>query len=153
VLFLFGDVIVQRDGPAILTWDAPGMSAEGLALRFSERVNLTISIVGDGAIEVRVPAQLVRTPGWREAERAKATIEKTKDGKSAWRQRIVLEPLAPVDSVLQAEPVKFRIGDGDWQSASTAPVAVHILTKSADDVPRDITGPEKMPSIDPDRLD
>ena len=153
-LMMVGDVLVQRDGPAILTWDAPATSSEGLVLRFHERVGLTVSVIGVGNVEVRLPEQMLKTPGWREAERSPAMVERTKDGKTVWRRRITLEPLAPVDSVLQAEPVKFRIGEGDWQSASTAPVPVHILAHSTDDVPRDITGPEAVrPAVDPDRLD
>jgi hypothetical protein len=152
-LMLVGDVVVQRDGPAIVTWEAPSTSAEGLVIRFHERVGLTISVVGEGTIEVRLPEKMVKTPAWREAERSPSSVERTKDGKTVWRRRILLEPLAPVDSVLQAEPVKFRIGEGDWQTASTAPVAVHIIAHSTDDVPRDITGPEAVRPVDPDRLD
>ena len=152
-LMMFGDVVVQRDGPAILTWESPSTSAEGLVLRFHERVTLTVSVVGDGAVEVRLPEKIVKTPGWHEAERSPVSLERTKDGKTVWRRKIVLEPLAPVDSVLQAEPVKYRIGEGDWQSASTAPVPVHIIARSTDDVPRDITGPEAVRTVDPDRLD
>jgi hypothetical protein len=152
-LMMFGDVVLQRDGPVTLRWDAPSTSAEGLVLRFHERVTLTISIVGDGAVEARLPDKMLKTPGWREAERSPVSLERTKDGKTVWRRRLLLEPLAPADSVLQAEPVKFRIGEGDWQTASTAPVPVHIIARSTDDVPRDITGPEAVPAVDPDRLD
>jgi hypothetical protein len=152
-MMLVGDVLIQRDGPALLTWDAPSASADGLVLRFHERVGLTVSVVGEGAVEVRLPEKMVKTPGWREAERSPVSLERTKDGKTVWRRRIVLEPLAPIDSVLQAEPVKFRIGDEDWQSRSTAPIAVHIIARSTDDKPRDITGPEAVPVADPDRLD
>ena len=151
-LMLFGDVLIQRDGPAMLMWEAPSAPPEGLVLRFHERVALTISVVGDGTVEVRLPEKIVKTPGWREAERSPVSME-LKDGKTVWRRRIILEPLAPVDSVLQAEPVKFKIGEEDWRTASTAPVAVHIIARSTDDVPRDITGPEAVPPADPDRLD
>jgi hypothetical protein len=151
---LTGDVVVQRDGPALVTWSAPSTSNEGLVLRFHEKVDVTISIVGAESVDdVRTPEKLLKTPGWREEGRGKATVEKTPDGKTVWRQLVTFVPLAPVDSVVQLEPVKYRIGDGDWRSATTAPVAVHILPTSTDDAPRDITGPLGMRSAVPDRLD
>ena len=152
-MMLVGDVLMPRRAgdPEPGT---PSASAEGLVLRFHERVGLTVSVAGDGAVEVRLPEKMVKNPGWaRSGAIAGLSMERTTDGKTVWQRRITLEPLAPVDSVLQAEPVKFRIGEGDWQSASTGTVAVHIIARSTDDKPRDITGPEAMPAVDPDKLD
>jgi hypothetical protein len=136
---------VQTDGPVTVRWEAES-GKDGLVLPFAERLWLTLEVDGRGPIEVRLPENLLRTPGWREAERTTETREKH-GGETRWRQRIALEPLAPVDALVQLEPWRYRIGEGDWQTTQGTPVAVRVTTRStaADDTPRDITGPEQLP--------
>jgi hypothetical protein len=138
---------VQTDGPVKVLWQAEN-GKDGLVLPFAERLWLTLEVDGAGPIDVRLPKNLVRTPGWREAERTAETVEKH-GSETRWRLQIALEPLAPIDALVQLEPWRYRIGEGDWQTTQGTPVAVHVTTRStsADDTPRDITGPELLPPL------
>ena len=139
----------QSDGPARIRWHVTSVN-DKISMPFSSRLPIDLSIQSDEPIAVQLPPRLLSAPGWRELRELPEVFEKTEDGKHRWRQRIVFEPLAPGDHLLQIDEWKYRLGDGDWRTTRWTPVAVRVTTRNAEgDIPRDITAIETRPGPPP----
>ena len=147
LLIVFADSWEQSDGPARIRWQAAHLDG-AISMPFSSRLPVDLSIQSDTPIAVQLPPRLMSAPGWRELRDLPAVFEKTEDGRHRWRQRIVFEPLAPGDHLLQIDEWKYRLGDGDWRTTRWTPVAVQVTTRNAEgDIPRDITAIETRPGF------
>ncbi len=102
---------------------------------------VTLEVVG-ASVRAEAPAPLTKSPGWKVVP-----LPATSDAKG-WRQTFHLAPLKPGSMPLVVEPLKYRVGVGDWKHAHWRPIAVDVVSQADAEslkTPRDITAVETVP--------
>ncbi|MCI0682108.1 MAG: hypothetical protein L0Y71_08390 [Gemmataceae bacterium] len=149
-------VVLERVGPASLRADAT-IEKGVIVLPFADVLVLTIEVRGDAGLEVRPPQTWAKGP-WQVRTIGPPTYTKdehTKEGRAQeagdvrWSQTLEVEPLAPGETSLRLEPLRYLDAKGRWQTIDFQPRAVRVTSKltqpDVKDV-RDITAIEELPA-------
>jgi hypothetical protein len=143
--------LTQKLGPATAVLRGERAGAEGLEVRLSGEVQLTLEVVGPAPLEVEPPAKITASAAWSAAPASPVTT-RLPDGRVRWRQTVELEPLQKGKLPLPLEPLRYRAGGGGWQEVAWKPFAVVVTTeipKADIGEARDITTIEELPPESP----
>ncbi len=120
--------VLQRQGPVSLSTTAA--VANGMVeLRLSELLLLTVRLEGQAPVAVAEPLRIVPHPAWQSRPVAKSVVPGPDPERGGWQQTLVLEPLLPGAQDLQLEPLRWRQGQGPWQTVTWQPLAVKVSTE------------------------
>jgi hypothetical protein len=136
---------IQRQGPAAVRIEAEKEGKDGLEMRLSDQLPLTLTVEGpelpDGSVTL-----LGRSADW-EVQAGQPETETLAAGRKRWRQRFQLSPRKP--GALLLEPLPLRLGE---QEITWTPVAVVVsteVTKADVQELRDVLPPEPVPPPPP----
>jgi hypothetical protein len=119
---------VQQQGSAAV-WMQPAPDAGGkLAVRLSTIVTIKLTVEGDARPEVEPLRHLTDSPAWKTLTVGLTTSIPLSETRWRWEQTFRLMPLDKGDQALPLPPLKYRIGQGDWQTATWQPLAVTVTT-------------------------
>lgn len=129
-----GYEVVQRADMATRRWAFAGAEKKTPEVAMSAFTLVFVQV--EKAVEVRVRDPL---PGWK--------IQRTvTDGGDL---RLELVPLGPGERPANFT-VQYRTANSEWMNADFPPITIRVTTKTNDDDPSDITGPDAMPSTPAD---
>lgn len=138
-------VVLERVGPASLRADVT-MEQGAIVMAFTDMLRFIIEVQGDTGLEVRPPEHWVKG-SWQ--VRAVGPAQRTEQGRRVqWSQTLQVEPLAPGETALQLEPLRYLDAKGDWQTVTWQPRPVRVTSKlTQPDLKnaRDITAIEELP--------
>lgn len=142
-------LLLQHRGAATLRIAAAAEKGQ-LVLALTDLLAIQIEVEGDASLEVQEPSSWVKGP-WL-ARPAGAAERRNLGPKIIWKQTLNVEPSRPGETALLVEPLRYRSGDGAWQTATWSAVAVRVTSRliQADvNSARDITSIEELPSPPP----
>ena len=138
-------IVLERAGPATLRGTVTTEQG-AVVMAFTDVLTLTIEVEGAAGLDVRPPENWVKGP-WQ--VRPKGPAQHIEQGKQVrWSQTLQVEPLAPGETSLQLEPLRFLDAKGDWQTVTWQPRRVRVTSTLAQPDPknvRDITAIEELP--------
>jgi hypothetical protein len=141
--------LTQKHGPATARLTGERVGKDGLEIRLSGEVQLTLEVEGKPPLEVELPAKITPSEAWKATPAGPPATTPLAGGRVRWRQTLDLEPLQKGKHPLPLEPLRFREGTGPWQEAAWKPFLVVVTTEVIKpDVgeARDITSIEELPS-------
>mgnify|MGYP001573866303 FL=1 len=140
---------VQKLGLATLRLAAT-LDKDIIVLAFTDVLTLSVEVEGGAGLEVRPPAPWVQGP-WQ-ARPVGPPDRKETDKTVRWTQTLQLEPTQPGELSLAMQPLRYRDGDGAWQTAAWKSMPVRVTSRLAQpDLKsvRDITAIEELPARPP----
>jgi hypothetical protein len=116
----------QQNGPARLVVEGGTLRDGRVELRLSGVLHLVLTVEAGRRLEVEPVRDVTGAEGWnvrppRPAERTALGTDRVR-----WRQDLVLEPMRPGDHSLTLAPLRYRDGEGGWESASWQPIPVRV---------------------------
>jgi hypothetical protein len=113
----------------------------------ADEARLTLQVEGSAPLEVKLPAKLTQSAGWKASSSGPPVTTPLPKGRTRWQQTFDLEPLQKGKQPLQLEPLTFQEQGGDWQTVTWKPIPIQVTTDVVPDLgsAHDITSIEELP--------
>jgi hypothetical protein len=118
----------QQRGPARLDVEGATLRDGTVELPLSGVLHLVLTVEGGRGLEVEPVKEIAGADGWTVRPPRAPETTPLGDNRIRWRQALVLEPTRPGDNPVGQVALRYREGQGGWQTAEWGPLPV-LVTK------------------------